>query len=68
MLSTIENIPEEQDTEITYYFGQELAGTEDTIEMYQEKIKNVSKKDVVEVANKIQINTIYFLTNQGGQE
>ena len=68
LLSTIENIPEEQDTEITYYFGQELAGTEDTIEMYQEKIKNVSKKDVVEVANKIQINTIYFLTNQGGQE
>lgn len=68
LLSTIENIPEEQDTEITYYFGQELAGTEDTIEMYQEKIKNVTKEDVIDVANKIQINTIYFLTNQGGKE
>ena len=68
LLSTIQNIPEEQDTEITYYFGQELAGTQDTIEMYQEKIKKVTKQDVIEVANKIQINTIYFLTNQGGQE
>ncbi len=66
LLSTIENIPEEQDTEITYYFGQELAGTQDTIEMYQENIKKVTKEDVIEIANKIQINTIYFLTNQGG--
>ena len=66
LLSTIQNIPEEQDTEITYYFGQELAGTTDTIEVYQEKIKNVTKQEVIDVANKIQINTIYFLTNQGG--
>ena len=66
LLSTIQNIPEEQDTEITYYFGQELAGTTDTIEEYQEKIKNVTKQDVINVANKIQINTIYFLTNRGG--
>ena len=27
IIATIENIPEEQDTEISYYFGQELAGT-----------------------------------------
>lgn len=59
--ATINNIEEEQDTEISYYFGQELAEKNITTEEYKEKIKKVTKQDVIEVAKTIKTNTIYFL-------
>lgn len=59
--ATINNIEEEQDTEISYYFGQELAEKNITTEEYKEKIKRVTKQDVIEVAKTIKTNTIYFL-------
>ena len=61
IFATINNIEEEQDTEISYYFGQELAKSDVTIKEYKDKIKQVTKEQVKEVANNIQINTIYFL-------
>lgn len=63
IISTIENIPEEQDTEISYYFGQELANTNITTEEYREKIEKVTKEQIVEVAKNVKMNTIYFLKN-----
>lgn len=63
IIATIENIPEEQDTEISYYFGQELANTNIGVEEYKEKVQNVTKEQIVEVANSIKMNTIYFLRN-----
>ena len=62
IFATINNIEEEQDTEISYYFGQEISNLDTSIEEYKEKIEKVSKEDVIEVANNIRINTIYFLT------
>ena len=61
ILASIEGITEEQDTEITYYYGQELANTFVTIQDYMKNIKDVTKEQVVELANNISINTIYFL-------
>lgn len=63
IISTIENIPEEQDTQISYYFGQELANTNITTEEYKKKIENVTKEQIVEVAKNVKMNTIYFLRN-----
>lgn len=63
IIETIENIPEEQDTEISYYFGQELSGTNIKVEEYKEKIQNVNKEQIIEVAKSVKINTIYFLKN-----
>lgn len=63
ILATIDNIPEEQDTEISYYFGQEMEKTKVSLEEYKQKIENVSKEQIVEVANSMSINTIYFLKN-----
>lgn len=63
IISTIENIPEEQDTEISYYFGQELANTNITTEEYKEKIEKVTKEQIIEVAKSVKLNTIYFLRN-----
>ena len=62
IFATINNIEEEQDTEISYYFGQEISGLDTSIEEYKEKIQNVTKEDILNVAKNIQINTIYYLT------
>ena len=63
IIASIKTIDDEQDTEITYYFGQELSGTKTSLEEYVENIQKVSKSDVLEVAKQISINTIYFLKN-----
>lgn len=52
---------EEQDSELTYYLGQELSDKFTTFEEYEEKINKVTKEDIQKVAQNIKINTIYFL-------
>ena len=61
LVSGIKNIKEEQDSEIVYYIGQELAKTNREIDEYIEMINKVSKEDVLALAKEVQINTIYFL-------
>ncbi len=63
ILATIKFIPDEQDTEITYYFAQELSDNHIDFEEYANKINKVNKEDIVKFAEGIQINTIYFLKN-----
>ena len=63
LTSSIKNIEEEQDTEIVYYIGQELSGTNRSIEEYIDRIQRVSKEDILAFAEKVSINTIYFLKN-----
>lgn len=63
IISGLKTTREEQDSEITYYFGQELSGSLVTFEEYEEKINNITKEDIEKVANSISINTIYFLRN-----
>ena len=63
IVATINFIPDEQDSELMYYFSQELSGYEMGYEEYIAKINSVTKEDVIELANRIQINTIYFLKN-----
>ncbi len=58
---SIRGISSEQDTEITYYYGQELSDRLVSLEEYVKKIEEVTKKDVEEIANEIRIDTIYFL-------
>lgn len=58
---SIRGISSEQDTEITYYYGQELSGKLVSLEEYVKKIEEVTKKDVEGIANEIKIDTIYFL-------
>jgi len=63
IISTINFIPEEQDTELMYYFSQELSGYEMGYEEYINKINSITRDDIIDLANRIQVNTIYFLTN-----
>lgn len=61
IISGIKSIDDEQDTEITYFFGQELTNTKTSLEEYMEKIQKVSKEDIIKVANSVNVNTVYFL-------
>lgn len=63
IIESVKSIPSEQDTEITYYYGQELSDTFMTLEEYMEKINIQSKEKIMDLANKVNINTIYFLRN-----
>ena len=63
MINGINSVEEEQDTQITYYMGQELSGLNTSLEEYKNKIQELTKKEIVDIANKIQINTVYFLKN-----
>lgn len=61
IISTVKSIDDEQDTEITYFLGQELANNKVSLEDYMKIIESVTKEDIINVANKVSINTIYFL-------
>ena len=61
ILAAINTIDDEQDTTISYYFGQELSDTKVSIEDYENRIQKVQKQDVIDIAKKVKINTIYFL-------
>ena len=63
IIAAIKVIDDEQDTEILYYFGQEFQEKKTSLKEYEEIIKNITKQDIIDIANKIKINTIYFLRN-----
>ena len=64
IISIIRSIDDEQDTQITYYFGHEITHIDTTEEEYIERINKVTKEDIIKIAQSININTIYFLKNK----
>ena len=64
IISAIKFIPDEQDTQITYYFGQVIAGSEVSLEEYTKRIERITKEQIIELAKKVNINIIYFLTQK----
>lgn len=63
IIAAIKSIDDEQDTEITYFFGQELSKNKLDINSYMERVSKVNKQNVIDIANKVSINTVYFLKN-----
>ena len=69
IISGIKSIDDEQDTEITYFFGQELTNTKTSLEEYMKKIQKVSKENIIKVAKVVTVNTVYFLRdNESAKE
>ena len=64
IISVIKSIDDEQDTQITYLFGHEITNINTTEDEYIKRINNVTKEDIIKVAQSIAINTVYFLKNQ----
>lgn len=63
IISGIKTIEEEQDSEVVFYIGQEIAKTNRTVEEYISLIEKVKREDIVNLANSVEMNTIYFLRN-----
>lgn len=61
LLSAIKSVNDEQDTELMYYFAQELMNTKHSLKEYSDRISQVTKQDVIDIAHKVTIDTIYFL-------
>lgn len=61
IIASIKTIDDEQDTGISYYFGQELSEERVSMDEYIRNVQSVNKQNIVDIANKITINTIYFL-------
>ena len=63
IVSNIAGISDEQDTEIIYLLGQELSDNNISLEKYAEFVQDVNKNEIEDFANKVIINTLYFLRN-----
>ena len=66
--SGIRAIQTEQDTGIIYYIGQEVSKTNTSVEEYAKNIEEITREDIIDIANSVEINTIYFLKNQEEKE
>lgn len=49
---------------VDFYLSQLINGTHDTMETLVEKINRVTVDDIIKVANKVQLDTVYFLTSK----
>lgn len=50
---------------ISIDYNRDITGKTETNDEYLEKIMSVSKEDVIKVANKVKLDTIYLLTRKG---
>ena len=64
IISGIKSIDDEQDTEITYCYGQELTDTKTSLDEYIENVRKVNKDDILKIAQAVTVNTVYFLKNK----
>jgi len=60
MIASLETIEDSPGRVINMYYARELAGG-DEIEERIEKVKNVTKEDIMKVAAKLKIDTIYLM-------
>ena len=63
IISGIDLIDDEQDSGIVYFYGQEITNSNVNLEDYKRRVKNVTKEQILNIAKKVNINTIYFLRN-----
>ncbi|MBR0350371.1 MAG: insulinase family protein [Clostridia bacterium] len=63
IIASIKTIDDEQDTQITFYFGQELSNVPISINEYIKNVESVNKQNIIDIAKNVSINTIYFLRN-----
>lgn len=61
IISSLKLIPEQQEDLIAFTYDQKIFGENQSIDEYVSNISKVTKEDVIEIAKKIDMDTIYFL-------
>ena len=64
ILASYKSVSETQDGEINYYYAQELSDKFTSVEDNIKKTESVTRAQIVDIAKRAQINTIYFLTGK----
>lgn len=64
IIASFKAMQDEQDSEISFYFGREIQKESKDIDKQIKEVSEVTKQNIVYVANKIKINTIFFLTRE----
>ena len=64
LLNSYESLYDDQRYMQSFYLGEQLAGTDYEISDYIDRIKKVTKEDVVRAMNRISLDTVYFLTGK----
>lgn len=62
IIASFVSMQDEQDSEISFYFGREMEQSKNNVEENIKEIEHITKEKIIEIAKKIRINTIYFLT------
>ena len=61
ILASLKLIPESQEDIMAFDFDQDVFNENLTFEQYYKKIENITLKEIIDVANQVKINTIYYL-------
>ena len=61
ILASLKLIPESQEDIMAFDFDQDVFNENLTFEQYYKKIENVTLNEIIDVANQVRINTIYYL-------
>ena len=64
IIASFKAMQDEQDSEISFYFGREIQHESTDIEKQIKEILEITKEDIVDVAKQVQINTIFFLSKE----
>lgn len=67
LVNTCKGYYDDQRALASYWLSQEIAGTGVTLEEYIENIQKVTVSDVVRVAKKLKLDTVYFLKGKEGE-
>jgi predicted Zn-dependent peptidase len=63
LVTAYKSLNDKQSSIINLYMAQRFLGIDEDIDTMISKIKAVTKEDVVNVANKLEMEITYFLTN-----
>jgi len=60
----LESLKDSQLAIVDFYLSQKISNTRDTLKSLYEKFEAVTRDEIVEVAKKVELDTIYFLTSE----
>ena len=61
ILNSLEGFYDDQRMLENFYLGEHITGTNRVIEQVKEQVKKVTIEDIQKVAEKLELDTIYFL-------
>lgn len=65
METGLKSLGDSQPSLVDFYLSQTISGTNDSLADINEKIKTVTKHQIIHSAQNIKLDTVYFLTSQG---